>query len=52
MRNGGLIGEHGNGATPDEALRAYAHAITGKRIAVDAMSNNRREFIVPKLDGI
>lgn len=44
-----LIGESGRGATSKQALADYATRISGKRLVVDAMSPNRREFNVPVL---
>lgn len=48
--NGCLVAEFGNGATPDEAMSAYAQAISGKRLVWRATSSvDRREFYVPVL---
>jgi hypothetical protein len=47
---GGLLrGVYGNGATEEEAIRAYAPEISLKNIVVDAMSSKRREIRVPRL---
>jgi hypothetical protein len=47
--DGVLIGTHGNGATPEHAIAAYAQKISLRRIAVDAYSEGRREIDVPRL---
>lgn len=47
MLNGGLLGEHGNGTSPDAAMADYARLIAGKRIAINAMTKDRREYNVP-----
>lgn len=44
-----LIGAYGNGKTPEEAVVNYAEEISGKMIVVDAMSDKRRNIIVPIL---
>ncbi len=45
--NGVLIGAHGNGATPEEAMRDYYNKIVGKRLIYRAMSEEcRRECVV------
>ena len=45
--DGVLIGTHGNGSTPQEAVQAYIDQIRGKCIVLNAGSVRRREFIVP-----
>ena len=42
-----LIGAHGNGSSPDEAMAAYARELAGRRIAIDAYKPERREIDVP-----
>ena len=49
MGDGVLIGEFGNGATPDEAIAAYARKVSNKRIVVNAHTPQRREMNVPRL---
>ena len=44
-----LKGEHGNGPTPEFAMREYAKAISCELLIVDAMSKDRREIRVPRL---
>ncbi len=45
--DGVLIGAHGNGATPEEAMRDYYKKIVGKRLVYRAMSDEfRRECVV------
>lgn len=39
----------GNGSTPEEAIAAYRHEISMKKIVVDAMSKTRREISAPRL---
>ncbi len=48
MHNGGLISEYGQGPTANDSVRDYAKMIAGKKIAIRAMSPDRREFIVPE----
>ncbi len=53
MRDGGLSGVYGNGPTPAAAILDYAKRLQGKRIAVNAYTNQRREYSVPaNLDGL
>jgi hypothetical protein len=49
MENGMLIGKYGNGNTIDEALINYCHEISGRRIAINPTSKERREIEIPKL---
>lgn len=49
MENGMLVGTYGDGRTPNEAVAAYAKQLSGKRIAVGAYTDNRREINVPEL---
>lgn len=45
--DGVLIGAHGNGATPEEAMRDYYKKIVSKRLVYRAMSDEfRRECVV------
>jgi hypothetical protein len=45
----GLLGEHGNGYTPNEAIRDYAKKIRGERIVFNGLSDKyREEFNVPE----
>ncbi len=43
-----LIGAYGNGPTPEAAIAEYAKQIAGKRIVFAAMTDNRREFVMPE----
>lgn len=52
MRDGCLIGVHGNGATEDAALSDYCTRISGERLAVNAFRDSRREILVPRLVGV
>lgn len=45
----GLLSEYGRGATPDAAIEDYAVAISGRRLAIDAYTDKRREITVPLL---
>lgn len=47
MDGGCLVGTHGNGATPEIAMREYAQKIAGKRLALSAWTLARREIDVP-----
>jgi hypothetical protein len=47
MRDGMLCGTYGNGATPEQAVAAYARKIRGKCLAVKAGSKDRRNIQVP-----
>lgn len=52
-KDGGcLCGEHGNGKTAIEAINDYSNSIAGKTLVFNAMTNNRREFIAPKMDNV
>lgn len=45
-----LLGEHGDGNTPEEAIKDYCRKISNKTLVIDAMSaTNRREIKVPEL---
>ena len=44
-----LIGESGNGATPEDAIDDYAKQIELKHLVVDAFGKNRTEMDVPRL---
>ena len=44
---GMLRGTFGNGATPTQAIKAYAQEISGKTLVVDAFTEKRREILVP-----
>ena len=44
-----LIGLFGNGATPEEAIAAYAEEISLRTLIIDAMRTSRREIRVPRL---
>lgn len=47
---GGILqGAHGNGATPEAAIRDYKRNIAGRTLVVDAMKLSRREIQVPIL---
>ena len=45
--NSVLIGEYGNGNTPNEAINNYLDKIKGKTIVLQAGTDYRREFLVP-----
>lgn len=47
MEGGCLAGFHGNGKSPKEAVDDCLSQIKGKRIAIGAYTDNRREFVVP-----
>lgn len=47
MERGCLIGEYGNGATPEEAIENYRRALRGKRLAYKAGSPWRVEIQCP-----
>lgn len=49
-RDGMLGAVVGFGATPDGALADCAAKISGKRVAVDAYTPQRREYDVPELE--
>jgi hypothetical protein len=44
-----LVGEHGNGDTPEEAIADYARKISGKLLVLHAGADNRSEIQVPTL---
>jgi len=44
-----LVGEHGNGSTPEEAIKKYANQISFKTIVCSATSIKRKEIKVPRL---
>lgn len=45
-----LLGESGDGNTPEEAIKDYCKKISNKILVIDAMSDtNRREIEVPEL---
>ena len=46
--DGVLIGQHGNGPSPKEAVDEYVRSIQGKIIVVNAYKNGRLEYEVPK----
>jgi len=47
MDRGFLLGNYGNGKTPEESLKDYTKQIVGKRIVFGAYTDNRKEFVVP-----
>lgn len=51
VKEGSLLrSAYGDGVTPNAALRAYAKAISGKRIVLNATApERRREYNVPEL---
>ena len=42
-----LSGTYGDGANPEDAMRSYTRRIAGKRVAIDAWLETRREIEVP-----
>jgi hypothetical protein len=44
-----LVGESGNGSTPEEAIKKYANQISFKTIVSSATSIKRKEIKVPRL---
>lgn len=42
-----LVGEHGNGPTPEAAKADYERVLRGKRVCVNAMRPERREIQCP-----
>ncbi len=46
-----LIGVTGNGNSEYEAIYNYAEKIEGKMLVIDAFGSNRKEIMVPFLDG-
>lgn len=50
VKDGGcLVGKYGNGATPEEAIKAYAPQISLRTLVFSAMSGDRLEIRVPRL---
>lgn len=49
LSGGMLVGAYGNGNTEEEAIADYARRISEQIIAVDALTPNRREIVVPRL---
>jgi hypothetical protein len=47
MINGMLGGPTGRGATPDDAIRDYARALSGKRVAIRAYTDSRQNVTMP-----
>lgn len=47
--SGVLIGEYGDGSTPEEAIDNYADAISLKHIVIGAYTQERREIDAPRL---
>lgn len=47
-KDGGILtSTHGNGATPEAAIRDYGEAISEQKLVIDAMRPTRREIDVP-----
>jgi len=46
--DGILCGSYGNGRSPSDAINDYLNKIRGKLLVVDAMSAERRSYVVPK----
>lgn len=46
--SGVLCGAYGNGASPALAIADYVNRIRGKTLVVDAMSPQRRVYMVPE----
>jgi len=46
---GGLLGVSGNGATHEDAIRAYAAEISGKEIVLDLYASDSSPVFVPGL---
>lgn len=42
-----LVGEYGDGRTPEAAVEAYGRKITGKVLVIDSWTPKRREIVVP-----
>ena len=42
-----LKSEYGTGKSPREAIEDYLNLISGKVLVINAMSDNRREYMVP-----
>lgn len=49
MRNNILVGSYGDGATPEDAIAAYAIEISEQQIAIGARTPARRNIQVPRL---
>jgi hypothetical protein len=49
MLNGMLESKVGYGNSEDEAIEAYAYAISGRKIVLNAYGNDRQEIDVPIL---
>jgi len=48
IKEGGMLSsEYGNGSTPDEAMANYLKNIIGRRVVINAMRDDRREYNVP-----
>lgn len=47
--NGFLIGEYGNGTTPEQAIDDYARRIEFRTLVFNAYGEDRREIKVPRL---
>jgi len=48
-----LMGEYGNGKTPQEAINNYKNLIIGKTLVFNAMSKDyRQEYIAPIMQDI
>lgn len=45
-----LVGNYGNGSTPEEAIANYASEISGRCLVIGAYTPERREIIVPILE--
>ncbi len=46
----GLLGAHGNGTTPEAAIKSYAEQLSGETMVHDAMGDGRYEKKVPALE--
>jgi hypothetical protein len=47
--DGVLVGSYGDGATEEDAIKAYAREISEKRLVINAFSADRKEIDVPRL---
>lgn len=47
-----LCSESGDGENTQEALNDYKIKITGKTLVFNAMSNDRQEYVAPKMEDI
>ena len=48
VKHGGMLkGEYGDGPTPEEATKAYAQALRGQLLVIDAYKSSRREIRCP-----